>query len=114
ADARPSRLLVRVPVLQDAEALRALARLTVHAEPPAGCAAGGVAGPVAERVLPPPALDRRLCQHEVLVDPPLARRPAQDLPRGTGELPVHPGRDAAVGARVVAREEGGTDQVPRG
>src|SRR5262250_526892 len=48
-DARPRGLLVRVPVLEDPEALRALAGLAVGARAPAGCAAGGIAGPVAER-----------------------------------------------------------------
>src|SRR5262249_34429916 len=52
-DARPAALFVGVPVLQDAPALRAQARLAVHPGTVAGRAA--VALPVAERGLPPPA-----------------------------------------------------------
>src|SRR5205085_10643829 len=57
-DPRPARLLVGVPVLQDPPALRAQARLAVHAGAVTGRAAAAL--PVAQGGLPPPAFHRGL------------------------------------------------------
>src|SRR5262249_11828321 len=93
-DARPAALFVGVPVLQDAPALRAQARLAVHPGTVAGRAA--VALPVAERGLPPPAFHRGLGEHDALVDAPFAGRPAQDLAGGPGGVALDPLGDHPV------------------
>ncbi len=104
-DRRPAGLLVRVPVLQDAPALRAQAGHAVHAQAVAGRAAGGV--PVAQLGLPPPAFHGGLGEDDVLADAPLAGRPAQDLAGRPGEVPVDPGHDLLVRLRLVGGEEVG-------
>src|SRR6185437_14578664 len=61
--------------------------------------------PVAERALPPPALHRRLGEHDLLVDAPLAGGPAQDLLGGAGEVAIDARGDPLVGRRCIAAEE---------
>src|SRR5262245_38291771 len=109
-DPRPARLLIRVPVLQDAPALRAQAWPAVDARPVAGRAAA--ACPVALGGLPPPALDRGLCEDHVLVDAPFTGRPAQDLLRRALKVAVDSRGDPTIGLRLVPGEEMFPDPVP--
>src|SRR6266567_415389 len=96
ADPRPARLLIRVPVLQDAVALRALA---LGIEPAmAGRAGAWVRPEVALGGLAPPAFHRGLGEDDALVDAPLAGGPPQDLLGGAGEVAVDARRDQLVGA----------------
>ena len=105
ADPRPAGRLERVPVLQDAVALRALAGLAVRAGLVTRRAGAGVRTPVPESALLPPALHRGLREHHILVDAPLARRPPQDLRRGAGEVPVDAPGEQLVRLRAVAGRE---------
>src|SRR5262249_23792709 len=111
-DPRPAAFLVGVPVLQDAPALRAQPRLAVDPGTVAGRAAAAL--PVAQRGLPPPAFHRGLGEHDVLVDAPLAGRPAQDLAGGPGEAAVDPRRDELVRLRRVPGQEPGPDRLAHG
>src|SRR5439155_193512 len=89
-----ARLLERVPVLEDAPALRAQALAAVHAGAVTGRAAAAL--PVALGGLPPPAFHRGLREDDVLRDAPLAGGPAEDLPGRPREVAV-----AAAGPRLV-------------
>src|SRR5829696_3579961 len=111
-DPRPGGPLVWIAVLEDAVALGALPGPAVVAQTVAGGAGGPVPGPVALGRLPPPALDRRLCSDQVLVDPPLARGPAQDLLGRAGERAVDPCRQPGGSGVGCARvEEAGAKAV---
>src|SRR5580692_9302441 len=99
--AGPAAVLVRIAILQDPVTLRALTGLAVLAELVPGRTVGGVGAPVPLGVLLPPALHRCLREHDVLVDPPLAGGPAQDVDRGAGEIAVDPRREPLLRERVV-------------
>src|SRR5262249_24866442 len=101
-DAWPRRVLEGVAVLQDAEALRALARPAVGAKAMSGRARARVRVPVAHAVLPPPAFLGCLSVDDVLVDAPLAGCPAQDLVRCARDVAVDANADRGVGSGVPA------------
>src|SRR5262249_26742477 len=100
-DARPGAALIRIAVLQEAEALRAEPRLAVRAEAVARRAGTRVGSPVTQVRLVPPALLGGLSVDQVLVDAPLAGRPAHDLLGRALEGAVHTSTDLRVGAGVI-------------
>src|SRR6266581_2708839 len=66
---------------------------------------GAVRSPVALGGLPPPAFYGGLGEHDVLVDAPLAGRPAQDFLGRAGEMAVDPRHDPPIRGRPVALQE---------
>src|SRR5262249_32419687 len=104
-NARPGGLFEGIPVLQDAPALRAFTRRSVHAEAVAGRALSGIGAKITERRLTPPRLDRRLRANDVLIDAPLARGPLENLVGRAGEVAGHARRDLRAGAWVVGSRE---------
>src|ERR1017187_5897293 len=115
ADPWPAGFLERVPVLQDAVVLGALARPAVLAEAVTWRAGGPVRAPVAQRVLLPPALHGGLGEDDVLVDAPLAGSPAQYLAGRAGEVAVDARREQLTGERAVGRgKETGADLLAGG
>ena len=71
----------------------------------AGRAGGRVGAEVTLGCLAPPAFHRCLREHDVLVDAPLARRPAEDLGCRAGEVAADAVGEQPVRPRVVARGE---------
>src|SRR5260370_21179713 len=100
-DPRPAGPLERVPVLQDAVTLRALA---VRTEAVARRAGAGVGAPVTQGGLVPPALHGGLGADDVLADAPFARGPAQGLTGRAPEVAVDTGHEPLVGPGGVARQ----------